>query len=103
MGALPVVFLRTANLELVEASAWYENKRAGLGREFLEEIERCVNQASLNPLLWAEVRPNMRRVVAKRFPYSVLYRAEPDRIVVLAVFHARRNPTVLVSRVRGEI
>jgi plasmid stabilization system protein ParE len=34
----------------------------------------------------------------RRFPYSVFYRVEADRIVVLAVFHGRRNPRIWQAR-----
>jgi plasmid stabilization system protein ParE len=36
----------------------------------------------------------IRCVRARRFPYSVFYRVEGDQIVVLAVFHARRDPII---------
>lgn len=37
---LPLVFRRTAQLELDHSIAWYENKREGLGWEFRTEIEK---------------------------------------------------------------
>jgi len=30
--------------------------------------------------------------VLKRFPYSVLFRASEDEVVVIACFHGRRDP-----------
>jgi plasmid stabilization system protein ParE len=92
--SLPVSFHRAASAEFIEASAWYETKRIGLALEFMDEIERCVSQASKHPLQFAVVREDIRRVVANRFPYSVYFRAEQNRIVVLAVFHGSRNPAI---------
>ena len=96
--SLAVSFLRAASVELVEASAWYESKQQGLVFEFMAEIERCISQAAANPLQFAVVRSDFRRVVARRFPYCVYFRAEPQRVVVLAVFHSSRNPSIWQDR-----
>ncbi len=96
--SLPVTFHRAASAEFIEASAWYETKRIGLALEFMDEIERCVSLASKHPLQFAVVREDLRRVVANRFPYSVYFRAEQNRIVVLAVFHGSRDPAIWQAR-----
>jgi plasmid stabilization system protein ParE len=101
--SLPVTFHRAASAEFIEASAWHETKRLGLAIEFMTEIERCVSLASEHPLRFAVVRDDIRRVVADRFPYgvypySVYFRAEKHRIVVLAVFHVSRDPAIWQSR-----
>ncbi len=90
--SLPVAFHRAARAEFIEASAWYESKRVGLALESMAEIDRCVSLAAEHPLQFAVVREDIRRVVARRFPYSVYFRAEDRRIVVLAVFHGSRDP-----------
>ena len=96
--SLPVTFHRAASAEFIEAGAWYETKRVGLAIEFMAEIDRCVSLASEHPLQFAVVREDIRRVVANRFPYSVYFREEKNRIVVLAVFHGSRVPAIWQSR-----
>lgn len=96
--SLPVTFHRAASAEFIEASGWYESKRIGLALEFIAEIDSCVSLASKHPLQFAVVREDIRRVVAHRFPYSVYFRAEKHRIVVLAVFHGSRDPTIWFAR-----
>jgi toxin ParE1/3/4 len=96
--SLPIAFHRAANAEFIEASAWYESKRSGLALEFMAEIDRCLSLASEHPLQFAVVREGIRRVVAYRFPYSVYFRAEKHRIVVLAVFHSSRDPAIWLAR-----
>lgn len=91
--SLPVSFHRAASTELIEASRWYEDKRPGLGVEFIAEIERCIALASAHPRQFALVRKDIRRVIANRFPYCIYFRADARRIVVLAVFHSNRNPS----------
>ena len=62
--SLIVTFHRAASAEFIEASAWYESKRVGLALEFIAEIDRCVSLASEQPLQFAVVRADIRRVVA---------------------------------------
>jgi hypothetical protein len=47
---LHIAFHRAASAEFIEATAWYDSKRLGLGLEFIAEIERCISLASINPL-----------------------------------------------------
>ncbi|MBL6750481.1 MAG: type II toxin-antitoxin system RelE/ParE family toxin [Nevskia sp.] len=95
---LPVAFLRAARVEFVEAAAWYEAHGAGLGVEFIAEIQTCIRRAAEHPLTYAAVYRDARRVTAERFPYSVYFRAQAQRIVVLAVFHGSRDPAIWQRR-----
>lgn len=97
--SLSVAFHRAATTEFIDASEWYENKRIGLGREFILEIERCVMLAAKHPRHYAIIHKDIRRVIASRFPYSVYFRHEEHRILVLAVFHSKRNPNVWQTRI----
>lgn len=95
---LPVVFRRIARQEMDESIAWYENERAGLGLEFAAEIDASLNAIGNNPEQFRQVRGEIRRAVLLRFPFTIHFLIEPDRIVVLAVFHVKRNPQQLEGR-----
>jgi plasmid stabilization system protein ParE len=97
--SLSITFHRAANAEFIEASSWYEEKRMGLGTEFITEVESCLEVISENPLRYLCVHQNIRRIAVSKFPYSVYFRVEEYRIVVLAVFHSRRNPAIWKGRV----
>jgi hypothetical protein len=71
--SLHVTFHRAASAEFIEASAWYETKRVGLALEFMSEIERCVSLASKQPLQFAIVREDIRRVVCQSFSVQRLF------------------------------
>ena len=96
--SLQITFRRAARAEFIEAAAWYEAQRTNLGVDFIAEIERCIALASEQPQLYAVVEKNIRRVTARRFPFSIYFRAEARRIVVLAVFHGRRDPAIWKGR-----
>ena len=93
-----VVLRRAAQREFDASALWYEERRIGLGAEFVAEIERAIALVAENPERFPIMHRDVRYVRARRFPYSVFFRIEPTRIVVLAVFHARRNPIIWQRR-----
>ena len=96
---LAIEFRLAARAEFLAATARYEAQRPNLGTEFIAEIERCMALAAGQPKAYAVVRKNTRRVTTRRFPYSIYFRAEQRRIVVLAVFHGSRDPAIWQARV----
>ena len=88
-----VLFRAEARIELLDAQAWYEAHAAGLGLEFARAFEAALQSARRHPAGFAEVEEGCRRVVLRRFPYSLYYRATGDELLVLAVFHHRRPPS----------
>jgi toxin ParE1/3/4 len=91
---LRVVFRRAAQAEFLEAISWYDQHRSGLGEEFAHEIEAAIDRAAQSPTLYPLASGGVRRTVARRFPYCVFFRVRGETLVVLAVFHGRRDPQI---------
>lgn len=81
-----------AEAELAEAFDWYEERARGLGSEFLISVDATVHAIVRKPQQFARVHKDVRRALLRRFPYAVFFLVEDTRIVVLAVFHAKRSP-----------
>ena len=90
--------VRKAKREFDDAISWYQDRREGLGREFSVAVEEQLGRIALSPNQFACVRGDVRRAVLQRFPYSIYFIVEDNRIVVLAIFHARRDPNQLEDR-----
>lgn len=95
---LRIVFRRAAKSEFEDAAVWYDKQRPGLGEEFIIEIEESLASAAVAPQGYPVVFGDIRRTVARRFPFSVYFRVRSDTMIVLAVFHGRRNPAIWQSR-----
>ena len=93
-----VVFRPAAVTELEDARLWYEARRPGLGDDFVDCIDLALLRVASEPLAHARVHGDIRRVLVRRFPYAIFHIAESDRVVVLAVFHASRDPAVWQGR-----
>jgi plasmid stabilization system protein ParE len=97
--AIPSFFDGIAKSELEESIAWYEVQSAGLEnrvsqlrlRLFSLELQKRRNN-------FREFRGEIRRAVLQRFPYTLHFVIESERIVILAVFHVKRNPRSLEDR-----
>ncbi len=70
-----------AENDLAAARDWYDQKRAGLGDEFLDEIASAMMKLENNPLLPRLYYRDFRRVLLRRFPYKVFYQVINERIV----------------------
>jgi toxin ParE2 len=91
-------FLAPARAELQEAVDYYEDRRPGLGEELAAEVRATIDRILLNPTAWAKLSANVRRCRLRRFPYALIYQVEPDRMLVVAVMHLRRDPVYWRSR-----
>lgn len=89
---IPYTFHPDADAELEEAALFYESRKAGLGRSFAAEVERTIALLCEYPDAGSAVGPKRRRVLVARFPYSIVYRQDPEAIVIVAVAHQRRRP-----------
>lgn len=96
----PVVFLPEAEQEMLEAAGYYESQATGLGTDFLSEAERAVNSIAELPLTWPVIEGELRRRLVRRFPFGILYRIEPEEIVIVAVAHLRRRPGYWRERIK---
>jgi plasmid stabilization system protein ParE len=90
--ARPVVFRRRVGKDLAGGYRWYEERRRGLGEEFLAAVDAAFDAIERFPEIFAQVHGNVRRSSVSRFPYAVFYRVEPKRILILTVLHTARNP-----------
>ena len=96
--SLPVVLRPEARAEFDDAFDWGERQRPGLGVDFVAQVQEVLDRISATPELYARMFQDVRRAVVRRFPYSVFYKVEPRQVVVLAVFHSRRDPKIWQAR-----
>lgn len=57
-----------AQNDLREAFLWYEEKRKGLGHDFLLQVDAGIRFIERNPIISAAEYKGTRKYVIKRFP-----------------------------------
>lgn len=99
--SLPVYLSAEAQEDFEEAYGWYEQQQIGLGDRFEAAVRDAKERISNSPLAFAKVWGEARSVPVKGFKFYVLhYLVEDDRVLVISVFHSRRNPRVWQRRIR---
>ena len=67
-----------AEQEARQAAQWYEDRRVGLGFEFLAAVDTALQRIGDDPLQFPVLEtlpdePSVRRFLLKRFPYTIIY------------------------------
>ncbi len=83
---------------MIEAALFYEGEAAGLGDDFLDDVQHVIDSVRGHPQLGVSVAHGFRRVLVRRFPFSIIYANEAGHIVVVAVAHQRRAPEYWKAR-----
>ena len=78
--------------EYEAAVAFYEARQAGLGERFILAIEDALASVREAPNRWPVLEQDVRRRLARVFPYAILYSIEADHVLILAVMHCHRRP-----------
>lgn len=95
---IPVAQLPEAAMDIRRAAEFYARESRGLGAEFLREFESVIMLLSENPEIGVLTRGGARKLVMRRFPYVVIYRVQPESVLVLAVGHQRQSPDFWIER-----
>lgn len=87
-----------AELELIEAAAYYEQQVPGLGERFAAEVQRATDRLLDHPEIGVRAEPNLRKLVLTRFPFTLYYSVTSDMLRIEVVAHQRRRPNYWKSR-----
>lgn len=86
-----------ARNDLLEAAAFYESKRDGLGRYFLNhlfaDLQSLESQGGIHERAYG-----LHRKLAERFPFAIYYRIDESTVDVVAILDCRRDPDMIAQR-----
>jgi hypothetical protein len=68
-----IIIRPEAENDLRESFLWYEEKRQGLGHDFLLQIEAGLKFIQRNPELTPVEYKEARKRIIKKFPYKIIY------------------------------
>lgn len=67
----PTIIRPEAEVDMAAGFDWYEDRRDGLGHEFLKEVKAVFKKIEDNPLRHPVMYRDVRRALVRRFPYKV--------------------------------
>ena len=85
-------YLEQAVTEAEAAARWYAERSLTAAARFSVELDEAEAAIVERPEAWLLSDDGTRRYLLRRFPFSVVYRVEDARVVVVAIAHGRRRP-----------
>ncbi len=101
---MTIIVLPQAAAEFDDATDYYEQQQAGLGRRFRDEVDRHIRWLAGHHDVPRLRSGGYRRVNLKVFPHYVAYVEIQGTIWILAIAHGHRLPEYWIGRtteVRG--
>lgn len=95
-----VRYITPASWELHGQLQRYSDANPSLPARFSRAVTSALQQALTFPGSGAKVHRQLRRLLCRSFPYSVIYLPVDGEIVVFAIAHQARRPGYWVDRVR---
>jgi plasmid stabilization system protein ParE len=80
--------------ELREAESWYEERALGLGKRLVQAVDRALADVAENPSRFRVLHRDIRRALARPFPYGIFFRDMGEFVRVIAIVHLHRHPGI---------
>jgi hypothetical protein len=86
--------------DIVNAAGYYKTISLELAHQFLFRIREAEDYLKLFPFAFELKYKNVRTLLLKQFPYHIHYMIDEahQRIIILAIIHAYKNPTDYSNR-----
>jgi len=82
-----------AQAEAEAAARYYAARNAAAAGAFTIEVDSAISRIEREPHVHPVHAHETRRVLLRTFPFSVVYRFDAERILIVAFAHGSRRPT----------
>jgi plasmid stabilization system protein ParE len=94
----PIELLAGAHKDFDESFDWYAARSMGTALRFTDVVNAALDEIARDPERFARIDERHRERLVKRFPFRVIYRVVEERIIIVAIAHAKRNPDYWAMR-----
>ena len=84
--------------DVVDAIAWYDDKRPGLGEMFFVEYLAAIGRIRDNPRLFAVAANGLRPCRLKRFSYIIHFDVDGNDVLIVALMAGGRDDSAFIHR-----
>ena len=93
-------FTEEAKLDIKEAATYYnEVESHKLADDFLSSINEKIIQILIKPNAYSEDSDGVGKTTIRRFPYNIYYISISPSLLIIAIWHKKRNPDNLKNRI----
>ena len=90
--AKPVEYHEDARVDFDESFDYYRKRSVGAALGFTAAVDEAIDQILANPGRFASTHGGCRYCALHRYPFRIIFRDEPNRLVIVAIAHAKRRP-----------
>ncbi|HWZ83586.1 MAG TPA: type II toxin-antitoxin system RelE/ParE family toxin [Terriglobales bacterium] len=92
MKSKPFRFHPEAQQEFRGSIRWYRDRSPSAAVDFRLEVATVIREILEAADRWPKYLYGTRRVVLRRFPFSIIYLDEPSAVILVAIAHGKRKP-----------
>jgi hypothetical protein len=97
---MQIKIARSAETDLLEGYAFYEEQQAGIGEYFLDSLFSDIDALALFAGSHPKPDGKLHRSLAKRFPFAIYYDLKDEVATIVAVLDCRQNPASITERLQ---
>lgn len=97
--AKPVDYHSGARADFDESFDWYHKRSVGAAIGFASAVDAAIDEIVADPGRFPVTNRGCRYCSLRRYPFRVVFREEPERLVVVAISHAKRRPQYWRGRI----
>ncbi len=97
----PVILTKVAEADIERVAVWYEERKEGLGAEFIDRVTETILRIGENPAGYRKALNDVRVANLRKFPYGLWFRERGDGSVVIACLHGKRDRILAKERALG--
>jgi toxin ParE1/3/4 len=90
--AKAIDFLGGARADFDESFDWYAKRSVGAAIGFASAVDEAIDKIVVDSGRFPSIFGGCRYCSLGRYPFRIVFRDEPDRLVVAAIAHVKRRP-----------
>lgn len=88
----PIDFLSGARSDFDESFEWYAERSTQPAVRFAAAVDAALGRVAANPAQFASPDGVHRECPVKKLPFRIVYRLVDNRVLIVAIAHAKRRP-----------
>lgn len=89
---MQIEFHPRANEDLETSLNWYSSRSSAAARNFLVAVDLALESIRDDPNRFSRIDKKHQACSVTKFPFQIVYHCDKNRIVVVAIAHAKRKP-----------
>lgn len=78
--------------EYEQSIEWYAARSIKASENFIIDVQESIEEIKRNPTQFKSRYKKFYETTLKKYPFDIIYIIEKERIVILSIYHQKRNP-----------